>query len=185
MSLIITNNKTLKNKAIIILGQAKGEITEDNIGDLTIISSNNEVIGINIFNIDGKIDVKEGAHTLNLDQVKQIKDMGYEIKDYESKFSIGEVLSKEVHPKSDRLFVLKVMTSKEIQIVTNAANAEVGKQVVVANVGATLPSGLEIKDSKVMGVESEGMLCGGETLGKEKTDGVLLVNGINGEKFIL
>ena len=36
-----------------------------------------------------------------------------------------------------------------------------------------------------MGIESQGMLCGGETLGKEKTDGILLVSGNNGDEYIL
>lgn len=185
MSLIISNRKTLGNTAIIVLGNKKGnEIIEHN-GDFTVIKSGDEVIGINVFNHDKYFKTYEGAHTLNDDQAKVLKDNGIQINNYESHFSVGEVIERNAHPKSDKLFVLKVRTNKDLQIVTNSLNSLVGTKVVVANVGATLPSGLPIVFSKVMGVESEGMLCGGETLGKDKTEGVMLVDLPVGSKFIL
>lgn len=185
MSLIITNNTTLNNKAIIFLKSKTGEVTTKTQGDLTIIYSDKEPVGLNIFNYSKYFEAQEGAHTLNATQKEAIEKLGFEFKNEFPFFTIGEITSREVHPKSERLFVLKVQTEKELQIVTNSTNSLVGTKVVVARVGAILPSGMDITFSKVMNVPSEGMLCGGETLGKEKTDGVLLVEGNPGEEYIL
>lgn len=185
MSLIITNNKTLKDTAIISIKHIDGEVKENIKGDLTLLEVNGEVAGINVFNYTKYFKAEEGAHTLNKEQIEAIAKLGYNIEDDRKSFVIGEVIEREVHPKSERLFILKVKADKELQIVTNAANAELGKQVVVANVGTVLPSGTPIKLGKVMGIESQGMLCGGETLGKEITEGVLIVSGNNGDEYIL
>ena len=185
MSLIITNERTLPNVAIIILGQETSLKTIEKNGDLTIIKSGENIIGVNVYNFKKYFSAHEGAHTLSDEQVSFLKSKNIQ-GNFESKFSIGKILERNLHPKSDKLFLLKVKTDKELQIVTNSTNSLVGKYVVVANIGATLPSGTEIKHSKVMGVESEGMLCGGETLGKEKTEGVLTLEGKHeGDKYIL
>jgi len=185
MSLIIIQKNTLGTNAIITIKNKDNNLYEEQKGDLTIIKSGDEVVGLNIKNYQKYFEAEEGAHTINELQVAAIEKMGYKLEAKQSMFIVGKVISKEQHPKSDKLYLLKVMADKELQIVTNAANAEVGKNVVVAKVGATLPSGLPIVFSKVMGVESEGMLCGGETLGMEKTDGVLITNQEEGTPFIL
>lgn len=185
MSLIITNNTTLKNKAIIFLKSKTGKIKTETKGDLTVIYSDNEPVGLNIFNYQKYFEAQEGAHTVSDIQKDAISKLGFEITNDFPFFSIGEVIEREVHPKSERLFVLKVQTDKELQIVTNSTNSLIGTKVVVARVGSILPTGLNITFSKVMGVPSEGMLCGGETLGGSKTDGVLLVDGIPGDEYIL
>ena len=185
MSLLITNKETLKNTAIITMPYKKGEIIKEIIGDLVILKILDEVVGLNILNYSNYFDAQEGAHTINEKQIDAIGKMGYKSNNFNSLFLIGEILSKENHPKSDKLFILKVQTNKKIQIVTNATNANVGKKVIVATVGSTLPSGIPITFSKVMGIESEGMLCGTETLGLPKSDGVFITNGENGEEYIL
>lgn len=185
MSLIITNNNTLESKAIIFLKSKTGKIKTESKGDLTIIYSDNEPVGLNIFNYSKYFEAQEGAHTLNDVQKEAISKLGFNFANDFSFFTVGEVISREVHPKSDRLFVLKVQTEQELQIVTNSTNSLVGTKVVVARVGAILPSGMDITFSKVMGVPSEGMLCGGETLGKGQTEGVLLVEGNPGAEYIL
>lgn len=184
MSLIATNSKTLKNKALVLISSLEGEKVIKTDGDFTCIFINDKLVGVNVFNFDKYFSAKDGIHTLSDEQIEVLKQKNI-VFDYQSHFSIGEVVSREAHPKSEKLFVLKVQTNKELQIVTNSVNSLVGKQVVVANIGAILPSGLEIVHSKVMGVESEGMLCGGETLNKEKTEGVLITSGNNGDDFIL
>ena len=182
---LITKNKELKDTAIIFLGVGQGDISSQTKGDLTIIKTGNVVTGLNIRNCSKNLKTKDGVHTLNKEQVEAIAKLGFKIEDYESKFSIGEILERKEHPKSKKLFVLKVKTDKELQIVTNSLNSLVGKKVVVANIGATLPSGMVILDSKVMGVESKGMLCGSKTLGLKETSGVMLVDGKPGNKYIL
>lgn len=184
MSLIVSNKQTLNNIAVILISSAEGEKTIKKDGDFVQIFVGEKLVGVNVLNASNHFEISEGIHTLNNEQIEALKSNGIEF-DYQSHFSVGEVISREVHPKSEKLFVLKVKTEKELQIVTNSLNSLVGTRVVVARIGAILPSGLMITHSKVMGVESEGMLCGGETLGKEKTEGVLLVEKNVGEDFIL
>lgn len=184
MSLIITNKKTLKDTAIIILHNGIGKNIIEKIGDLTIIKDEKQVVGVNVFNYSKYFDALEGAHILNELQINAIEKLGLKIKHTKSKFIIGEIISKNIHPKTDKLFLLKVKTDKELTIVTNAKNVEKGKKVLVATNGSTLPSGFAIVPSKVMGIESEGMLISGATLGLGETEGVLLVEGNNGDEYI-
>ena len=77
---------------------------------------------------------------------------------------IGEIVSAEKHPDADRLQLCKVNVGNEIlQIVCGASNARVGIKVPCALVGAELP-GISIKQAKVRGVDSFGMLCSAKEL---------------------
>ena len=83
-----------------------------------------------------------------------------------SKVVIAEILSAEKHPDADRLQVLTVNVgaAEPLQIVCGASNARVGLKAPCALVGAVLP-GFEIKQAKVRGVESFGMMCSETELG--------------------
>ena len=85
---------------------------------------------------------------------------------------IGEVIECEMHPDSDHLHVCKVnVGDKVLQIVCGASNVRKGLKVIVALPGAILPGDVEIKKSKIRGVESNGMLCALYELGlEEKTE---------------
>ena len=84
---------------------------------------------------------------------------------------IGEIVEAAKHPDADRLQVCKVNVGKEtLQIVCGAANARVGLKAPCALVGAQLPEinglpGISIKQAKVRGVESFGMMCSEKELG--------------------
>merc|ERR1712039_225989 len=80
---------------------------------------------------------------------------------------IGEVQSVKPVPKKDKLKVCEVQVGpdKVLQIVTNAPNVEKGVCVIVAPAGVTTADGMEIKEAKVGGVESSGMLCGPKQMG--------------------
>ncbi|MEJ6773316.1 MAG: phenylalanine--tRNA ligase subunit beta, partial [Porticoccaceae bacterium] len=76
---------------------------------------------------------------------------------------VGEIMSVEQHPDADKLRVCQVAGGKEgeqAQIVCGAPNARVGIKVPFAVVGAKLPGDFNIKQAKLRGVESMGMLCG-------------------------
>jgi len=78
---------------------------------------------------------------------------------------IGEVIECVDHPDSDHLHVCKVDVGSEVlDIVCGAPNCRKGLKVIVALVGAKLPGG-EIKNGKIRGVESNGMLCAMSELG--------------------
>ena len=79
----------------------------------------------------------------------------------------GLVLECEGVKGKDKLKELKVDVGQDepLTIVTNAANVEVGKRVVVATIGASLKDESKVKKAMVGGVTSEGMLCDGPMLG--------------------
>jgi phenylalanyl-tRNA synthetase beta chain len=121
-----------------------------------------------------------------------LTDTGLEVEGFEKKEAvqgglkgvvIGEVLTCEKHPDADRLKVTTVSIGKDqpLQIVCGAANVGVGQKVLVATVGCTLypkpNEPLEIRKSKIRGVDSEGMLCAEDELGLGKGhDGILVLD---------
>lgn len=92
-----------------------------------------------------------------------------------NKVVVGEILSTEKHPDADRLQVCRVDVglAEPLQIVCGAPNARVGLKAPCALVGAELP-GFSIKQAKVRGVESFGMMCSAKELGlSEESSGLL------------
>jgi len=90
---------------------------------------------------------------------------------------VGEIVAIKKHPDADRLQVCDVnIGDKTLQIVCGASNARKGIKVACALVGAKLPS-IDIREAKVRGVESFGMLCSLKELGlAEEADGILELN---------
>ncbi|HWU66188.1 MAG TPA: phenylalanine--tRNA ligase subunit beta [Methylophilus sp.] len=82
-----------------------------------------------------------------------------------SRVVVAEILETAKHPDADRLQVCKVKVGEEVlQIVCGAPNARAGLKAPCALVGAELP-GFQIKQAKVRGVESFGMMCSAKELG--------------------
>lgn len=82
-----------------------------------------------------------------------------------SQVVVAEIVRAEKHPDADRLQVLEVKVGQQsLQIVCGASNARVGLKAPCALVGAQLPE-FEIKQAKVRGVESFGMMCSAKELG--------------------
>ncbi|MDD4912245.1 MAG: phenylalanine--tRNA ligase subunit beta [Sideroxydans sp.] len=79
---------------------------------------------------------------------------------------VAQVLSKDKHPDADRLNVLTVDVgqAEPLTIVCGAGNVTVGMKAPCALVGAKLP-GIEIKQAKVRGIASFGMMCSEKELG--------------------
>jgi len=93
------------------------------------------------------------------------------------KVVVAHVLSLAKHPDADRLNVCQVDVGQgaPLQIVCGAANVHAGAKVPCALVGAVLPK-ITIKQAKVRGVESAGMLCSEQELGlAEEAPGLLLL----------
>ncbi len=110
--------------------------------------------------------------TLNTDELGHAMTMaGLEVEEQQpagvafSRVVIAEILEASKHPDADRLQVCKVNIGGEVlQIVCGAANARAGLKAPCALVGAELP-GISIKQAKVRGVESFGMMCSAKELG--------------------
>lgn len=82
-----------------------------------------------------------------------------------SRVVVAEIIETAKHPDADRLQVCKVKVGEDIlQIVCGAPNARAGLKAPCALVGAELP-GIQIKQAKVRGVESFGMMCSAKELG--------------------
>ena len=92
---------------------------------------------------------------------------------------VGQITEMEKHPDADKLVVCKVnMGDRTLQIVTGAKNVKVGDKIPIVidggkvaggHDGGPLPEdGIEIKNGKLRGVESYGMMCGIEELGSSR-----------------
>ena len=79
----------------------------------------------------------------------------------------GKILSLRTHPRSDKaLFLCDVDTgSGVVQVVCGAPNVEIGMTAPIALPGTTLPGGVRVKESRIMGELSAGMLLAEDEMG--------------------
>ncbi len=93
---------------------------------------------------------------------------------------VGRVNASEKHPDADKLSVCKVDDGSGAlrQIVCGAKNYQVGDNVPLALPGCDLGGGFVIKEGKLRGVASHGMLCSASELGlAAESDGLLILPG--------
>lgn len=83
------------------------------------------------------------------------------------KLVVGYVKETKPHPDSDHLNVCQVEVKPGVvsQIVCGAPNVAAGQKVIVALPGCDLGDGFKIKESKIRGEESNGMICSIAELG--------------------
>ena len=96
---------------------------------------------------------------------------------------VGEVKSVEKHPNADRLNITQVDLGEDenYTIVCGAPNVKKGQKVVIAKPGTTIfpknNSSFEIKNAKIRGQESFGMICAEDEIGLgDAHDGILVLN---------
>ena len=96
-------------------------------------------------------------------EVESVENPGASLRE----FVVAEILEASRHPDAEKLQVCKVKAAQgELQIVCGAPNARAGIKVALANIGTVIPTnGMEIKKSKIRGVESQDMLCSARELG--------------------
>ncbi len=99
------------------------------------------------------------------------------------KLVVAEVLSSEAHPDADKLSICQVDdgSGKPRQIVCGAKNYKVGDKVPLALPGCVLEAGggetFEIKEGKLRGVESLGMMCAASEIGlTDEAEGLLILS---------
>lgn len=82
-------------------------------------------------------------------------------------FLVGEVKTVGAHPEADKLTVCQVDAGRgeTIQIVCGAPNVRAGMKAPVILPGSQLPDGTKIREAKLRGVASAGMLCSAKELG--------------------
>jgi phenylalanyl-tRNA synthetase beta chain len=93
------------------------------------------------------------------------------------KVVVAQIQSFEQHPNADKLSVCQVDDGSGAtrQIVCGAKNFKAGDKVPLALPGATLPGGFAIKEGKLRGVDSMGMMCSGKELGLGEDHSGLLI----------
>ncbi len=92
---------------------------------------------------------------------------------------VAEVKEKTPHPDADKLNVCQVDAGEGAlrQIVCGAKNYKVGDRVPCALPGADLGGGFVIKEGKLRGVASNGMLCGAGEIGLvDEEDGLMILS---------
>lgn len=161
----------------------------ERVGDIAILKeeATGEIKAFNLFNASKYIELDvvgnvEVTPELVDKLAAAIEANGAEISldvDFSPKFVVGYVESKEKHPNADKLSVCQVNVGAEtVQIVCGAPNVEAGQKVVVAKVGAVMPSGLLIKEGNLRGEDSFGMLCSARELaipGAPEVKGILVL----------
>ncbi len=91
---------------------------------------------------------------------------------------VAEVKEKSPHPDADKLNICQVDAGagELLQIVCGAKNYKVGDKVPCALPGADLGGGFVIKEGKLRGVDSNGMLCGAGEIGlTDEQDGLMIL----------
>jgi phenylalanyl-tRNA synthetase beta chain len=79
---------------------------------------------------------------------------------------VAKILEARPHPNADRLSVCRVDAGQgELTIVCGAPNARTGLYSPLATIGTTLPNGMTVKEAKIRGEKSQGMLCAQDELG--------------------
>ncbi|AMM98305.1 YtpR family tRNA-binding protein [Bacillus pumilus] len=175
------------------------EVGHETFGDVVRIfnQETKETTGFNIFNASTYMKIEEnGSVPLSETLVQDINEIlnrnGVSetlTVDLSPKFVVGYVKEKEKHPNADKLNICQVDVGDEtLQIVCGAPNVDQGQYVVVAKVGAVMPSGLIIKDAELRGVPSSGMICSAKELDLPDAPaekGILVLEGSHqaGESF--
>lgn len=162
------NPKGVGDVAFIQIEPSVGPFEYEQKHGVVEIKKENEVVGYNIFNVSNNVKINDNGHIkLTTELIKDLQQLiteaGFDYQldtDVSPKFVVGYVETKEKHPNADKLSLLNVNVGTEkLQIVCGAPNVESGQKVVVAKVGAVMPSGMVIKDAQLRGVDSSGMIC--------------------------
>ena len=122
---------------------------------------------------------------------KTLNSIGLEVDSVEkisipSKVVVGKVLERVKHPEADKLSICQVdLGTHQVQIVCGAKNVDAGQFVPVATLGCDLGNDFIIKEAKLRGVESNGMICSATELGLPKlNDGILELDNSIGELIL-
>ncbi|MGM0370058.1 MAG: phenylalanine--tRNA ligase subunit beta [Bacillota bacterium] len=113
--------------------------------------------------IDFDYSPEELAHELTMSglEVEAVEKIGAEIESV----IVGQIEEIAEHENADKLSVCQVdIGTKVEQIVCGANNMSEGDKIPVAPLGTVMPDGMEIKEVKLRGIESRGMMCSTDEL---------------------
>jgi phenylalanyl-tRNA synthetase beta chain len=106
-------------------------------------------------NIPLSVDDLADLLTMSGLEVEAMEPLGRSLEDVVA----ARVLSVRAHPKADNLWLCDVDAGRgAVQVVCGAPNVRVGMMTPMALPGTTLPGGVEVKESRIRGEASVGML---------------------------
>ncbi|RBW71437.1 YtpR family tRNA-binding protein [Bacillus taeanensis] len=173
---VFYNEQGIGNTLLISLKHIDREVKSfEQKGDVARIfnKETGETAGFNIFNISkyGNVDANGVVPVTEelvpfINRILNENEISERVEYNDTPdFVVGYVIEKEKHPNADKLSICKVDIGTEtLQIVCGAPNVDKDQKVVVATVGAVMPSGLVIKDANLRGVDSFGMICSAKEL---------------------
>ncbi len=122
-----------------------------------------------------KIDPGDIADMLTMSgtEVKKVENAGDKYKN----IIVGKIIDFTSHPDADKLSLCRVDTGKKIaEIVCGAKNFKEGDIVATALPGAVV-NGITIKESRIRGRVSEGMMCSEMELGlSSESEGIMILD---------
>lgn len=168
------NPKVLGDVLIVITAQDTDEQQEKKSGDVVVITDtkSGKMLGVNFFNaskILPELKGQNGQVKPNEDEVAKLNDAlksaGFDERlevDNTPYFIVGQVTKMEDAPKSSHLKICQVDlgNGNHTQIVCGSPNVAEGIKAIVAMPGAMMPDGKIIWPGELVGVPSNGMLCG-------------------------
>jgi tRNA-binding protein len=143
-----------------------------------------EVCFINIFDVSKDIPLPSGFLKLNTEvcsYIKSITKIDLLNVSAENPFVVGQVVNcEEIGGTHLHLCRVSAGGDKILDIVCGAKNVSKDIKVIIAQLGAVLPSGLRILPNKLMGHTSSGMLCSAKELSLNLTEytesGIVILN---------
>lgn len=157
---IFYNKQALKDSMVICLNDNNVSNIEKH-KEYTILKKDNEIIGINIFNVSKKINLPEGY----LYPSKEVLDFIYKttkikLENNEKKFQICKIIKcEEIKGTHLKDCLVDVGEPQPIKVVCGASNARLDLITVIAKINNFMPNGMFIKKGSLQGKESFGMLC--------------------------
>ncbi len=153
-----------KENDVVLMATTKKHNQVTTEGNITTMMADSEVVAVNGF-AQG-LELAPGLQDSKAMPEALTSLFATEI---ENPFEVGLIESIEKHPKSEKLNICQVkLNSGVTQIVCGASNVSEGIKVIVAKVGAVMPSGMSIVPSKLIDVPSNGMICSLRELGREQ-----------------
>lgn len=113
-------------------------------------------------------------------ELEVLEDRGKSLQDV----LVSQITGIEKHPDADRLSLCDVTDGQQsYRVVCGADNMREGDKVALARAGTSLPptsefpEGVLIKESRIRGQSSQGMLCSEEEMGlTDKSDGIMILS---------
>lgn len=173
--------ETIGDVLLIVINPSLIPTKEVKTNDVVALYYHDELIGINIFNISKIIKIKAKGliplinedvlnvinHVLenaSLNKLPPLDDSG---------FKVAKIIDIEEHLDSEHLHICQVDVGEKelLQIVCGAANARKDLLCVCATPYTFMPNGQQIIPNKLLGIQSNGMLCSGRELNLEGYEG--------------